>query len=291
MKLPLQQPYPFYYNTWKRICIQVVILVVVVTLFQYVFQPFSYDFEEHRFSFFTISLLNGLLVSFVFLIFITTLKILTPNFFRGQQWTVGKEMGLWAGLLLAIGIGMFFRRELIYNNPHNLSFRYLITEVVNTYLFGSLIITVSVMINYIQLLKSTTEKAKTWNKLVQDFRKGQYEDPEITIAAKSPKESISFRLSEFVYAMSDGNYVEFYLQNQKGKISRYIKRNTLSGTEEQLSNYPTILRIHRSYIVNIYKIDSVSGNAQGYKLTLTDIETQIPVSRNHISSFEAAMKG
>jgi hypothetical protein len=274
-----------------RVGIQAIILVVVVTLFQYVFQPFSYDFEEHRFSFFTISLLNGFLVSFVFLIFITILKTLTPNFFRRQQWTVGKEIGFWAVLLLAIGIGMFFRRELIYNNPNNLSFRYLITEVVNTFLVGSLIAIVSVMINYIQLLKSTTKKAKTWDKLVQNFRKDQYEDPSITITAKSPKDNINFRLSEIVYATSDGNYVEFYLQDQKGKISRYIKRNTLSGTEEQLSNHPSILRTHRSYLVNIHKIDSVRGNAQGYKLTLTGIETQIPVSRNHIPSFEAAMEG
>lgn len=270
--------------------IQAIILAVVVTLFQYVFQPFSYNFEEHRFSFFTISLLNGLLVSFIFLFLITILKKATPDFFRRQQWTVGKEIGFWVGLLLMIGIGMFFRRELIYNNPNNFSFRYLVTEVVNTFLVGSLIAAIGVMINYIQLLKSTTKKAQTWDELVRDFRKKQSEDPEITVKAESPRDNIRFRLSEFLYAMADGNYVEFYLQNQEGEISRYIKRNTLAGTEEQLSSYPAIQRVHRSYLVNIHKIDSVSGNAQGYKLTLTNKKAQIPVSRSYISSFEAAMK-
>lgn len=185
---------------------------------------------------------------------------------------------------------MFFRRELIYNNPNNLSFKYLITEVVNTFLVGSLMVTFGVMINYIHLLKSTTKKAKTWDELVRDFRKKQSADPEITIKAESPRDNIKFRLSEFIYAMADGNYVEFYLLNQKGNISRHIKRNTLAGTEEQLRNYPAVQRVHRSYLVNIHKIDSVSGNAQGYKLALTNIPAKIPVSRSYISSFEAAMK-
>lgn len=271
-------------------CLQAIILAIVVTLFQYIFEPFTYEFGEHRFSFFTISLLNGLLVGLIFLGFITISKILFPNFFQRQQWTVGKEIGFWAGLLLIIGIGMFFRRELIYDNPNNHSFKYLITEVVNTFLVGSLIAVISGMVNYIQLLKSTANKGKTWDKLVRDFQKRQYENPEIIITAQSPQDNIRFRLSDFMYAMSDGNYVKFYLQDQDGNISRHIKRNTLSNTEKQCSNYPTVLRVHRSYIVNIHKIDSVNGNSQGYKLTLADIEAQIPVSRSYIDSFEAAVK-
>jgi len=40
-----------------------------------------------------------------------------------------------------------------------------------------------------------------------------------------------------------------------------------------------IFRCHKSYIVNKVKIDSITGNAAGYKLKLKDYSEYIPISR------------
>lgn len=50
--------------------------------------------------------------------------------------------------------------------------------------------------------------------------------------------------------------------------------------EENLAEFPEFYRCHRTYIVNLQKVKHISGNAQGYKLHLENIDTLIPVSRS-----------
>jgi DNA-binding LytR/AlgR family response regulator len=50
--------------------------------------------------------------------------------------------------------------------------------------------------------------------------------------------------------------------------------------EEQLAAHPAFFRCHRMYLVNLQRVISVSGNAQGLKLQLDGLEEAIPVSRN-----------
>ncbi|MFL3662109.1 MAG: LytTR family transcriptional regulator DNA-binding domain-containing protein [Polaribacter sp.] len=53
--------------------------------------------------------------------------------------------------------------------------------------------------------------------------------------------------------------------------------------------FSKILKSHRSYLVTINYVDTVSGNAQGYKLPLKNYSEKIPVSRNMISTFNTKM--
>ncbi|PLX09668.1 MAG: hypothetical protein C0596_01215 [Marinilabiliales bacterium] len=49
------------------------------------------------------------------------------------------------------------------------------------------------------------------------------------------------------------------------------------------------MKTHRAYIVNIYKVKKVSGNSQGYVLTIENCEVQIPVSRSQTKLFKKAL--
>jgi len=65
-----------------------------------------------------------------------------------------------------------------------------------------------------------------------------------------------------------------------------LKRLPLKDFEIQLKAYPYILKIHRSYIVNLKAIKFISGNAQGYVLHLKNYpQKTIPVSRSKIKAF------
>ncbi|MEM9261690.1 MAG: LytTR family DNA-binding domain-containing protein, partial [Bacteroidota bacterium] len=67
-------------------------------------------------------------------------------------------------------------------------------------------------------------------------------------------------------------------------------RATLSGLEQQL-RASTILRCHRSYLVNPNHIRQARGNAQGLRLSLVALEEEVPVSRAYVSQLRALMIG
>jgi len=283
------QPYPFYYHSGKRILLMAGILTAAVSLFIYFIQPFSYNFAEHKYTFSVISFLNGFLVGLLFLLYTGLIRGFSPHFFRERYWTLGKEVAFWIFFILITGVGNFFLRELIYDNPENFSLNFLKLEVVHSLTVGMLFLIAILTGKYIHILTTTRDKAVSWNKRVKNFREKEFENPTVTVTAESPMDHITFRLSEFLYAMVDGNYVEFHLRKKDGSSRRHITRNTLANVEKQLWHYPNILRVHRSYIVNIGKVNSVSGNAQGYKLQIEGTDDTIPVSRSYISSFDEVM--
>jgi len=107
----------------------------------------------------------------------------------------------------------------------------------------------------------------------------------IQIDSKLKKEKLNFYPDQFLYATSDGNYVVFYLQ-RNDKVEKEVIRNSISNIEEQLSQVPSIVRTHRAFIVNIKKVYLKKGNALGYQLKLSNIEAEIPVSRQNIKTFD-----
>ncbi|MGC4021225.1 MAG: LytTR family DNA-binding domain-containing protein [Cyclobacteriaceae bacterium] len=85
-------------------------------------------------------------------------------------------------------------------------------------------------------------------------------------------------LLNFFYVEADDNYSTFYWRN-KAAVEKKILRMNLKSAEGQLDNNFTI-RCHRSFIVNINMIETVTGNTNGYKLSIIGHDYSIPVSRS-----------
>ncbi len=79
----------------------------------------------------------------------------------------------------------------------------------------------------------------------------------------------------------------FYLK--EGQVEQALLRSTLKRTEEQLFEYPSVVRCHRAFLVNADKIRHVNGNSQGLQLILKNIKTEIPVSRNFSKALKERM--
>lgn len=94
-------------------------------------------------------------------------------------------------------------------------------------------------------------------------------------------------INNLIFAKAEGNYVEIYLKEDK--VNRVVKRTTMKDLESSLSSFTNIVKTHRSYLVNLFYVDQVDGNAQGYKLLLKDYDEPIPVSRNMIEKFNHSM--
>lgn len=102
-----------------------------------------------------------------------------------------------------------------------------------------------------------------------------------TVELKSP--------AELLFVESDGNYaLVHYLY--EGKEAHKALRCTLKQMEEQLQGVQGIMRCHRAYIVNIAHVEHVSGNGQGYRLTLKATKEQVPVSRQYAAAIYRSIR-
>jgi DNA-binding LytR/AlgR family response regulator len=95
---------------------------------------------------------------------------------------------------------------------------------------------------------------------------------------------------QLIVARADGNYMELYVQ-QGSNVQKIIKRMSLKKLEEQLRDFPFILKTHRAYLVNLRKVCNSKGNAQGYQLSLHGFEEMVPVSRSMIPNFKRQVEG
>jgi hypothetical protein len=103
----------------------------------------------------------------------------------------------------------------------------------------------------------------------------------ITLSGAGEQDRITLELQQILYIESDDNYaILHYLENEGRK--KHIMRSTLSALEE--ANYPFefLLRIHRSFLVNAYLVESISGNVQRSKVKLRRLEDRFPVSRSYV---------
>ncbi len=87
--------------------------------------------------------------------------------------------------------------------------------------------------------------------------------------------TIAIPQMDLYFIKSSGNYIEIV---EKNNFKGHILRSSLKEIEQK---YPQLYRCHKSYLVNLDNIKSISGNSKGYELTFynNNIE-KIPVARD-----------
>jgi hypothetical protein len=90
--------------------------------------------------------------------------------------------------------------------------------------------------------------------------------------------------SESLYYMeSQDNYVKIYYENQ-GKLLSYMLRCRTKAIEESLSG-TSMVRCHRSYMVNVMKINHIKKSAKNRYIVLSHEQIKpIPVSKSYFKS-------
>jgi len=209
-----------------------------------------------------------------------------PYFSKETDWTLIKEILALLLLLCCAGVTLYFAGFII-EEPSD---RWNLMTFLGSLKYASLIVAIPfVFLSFssyrilfsVDSLQYYTRSAKQSTSI----------KPEnvVRISSQVKKEELSFHPSQFVYAESDGNYVVFHL-NMDGQHIKKTIRNSINDIEQQLSAIPYIMRIHRAFIVNLKKVISKKGNSLGYRLRLTGLENDIPVSRNRIRHFDVRME-
>lgn len=292
----LKQPYPAADAPMRELR-KALFIGLFIGLFLLVFQPFGLASWET-----THKLLK--IIGFGVITFVITAvnsiiwPRLFPRLFIEEKWTVGREIlsTLINVLLIALANRIYIQWLLGSNFDQVMGW---VGMLIATFLIGLFPVTGLVLLNYIRQLKKYSESAAALpihtpptpdlsTEPTTLHESGEQVDPTITLVADNEKDSITTSADDLLYVESSDNYCTVvYLAN--GQSKKPLLRSSLSRLEKQITR-PHIVRCHRSYIVNLDRVERVTGNAQGYKLHLLNGQFQVPVARQYNETLVAELK-
>ena len=197
-----------------------------------------------------------------------------PGYFQEEDWSVAKEIlfSCWNLLTITFTILLVARGFEVAR----LSFFTLLVYCFYTIFIGIIPLIGKTMLTQIWLLKGQLKRLQAIHQPILE----QAQLPvSITLKSEGTEPPLTFELNELLYIQAQQNYVRIVCQ-QQDQITERLLRSSLKAIESQLQT-DSLVRCHRSNIVNLHHIKKITGNAQGYQLTLNpNIET-IPVSRTY----------
>ncbi len=128
------------------------------------------------------------------------------------------------------------------------------------------------------------EKAASVNEVI-NTKKQERRETIYKLKGNGKYEILELPLGDLLFIESVGNYCDIYYL-EADVVKKVTFRSALASFAETLPSN-TILKTHRSFLVNLNKVQKVTGNAQGYQLSLQHFDDKtIPVSRANIETFD-----
>lgn len=280
----LQKPYPLSDNV-KYKYIGILVVTVFVTVFLAFFQPFGIYNISEKYKWIIILGYGGV-TALVEVILLLIIMPALPNFFNEEKWTVGKEV-IWAAFnLFCIGLGNWAWSY--WWGITGSSLQGILMFQCYTVAVGIFPITLGIWGNQVRLARQYSEGA-TFISDSLTTKEHVSHPQQITIPGEKEKDNLSLPLDDLLFIESADNYLEVWqcknlqgFENLEGlneQPTKTIIRGTLSKVEAAFKDHPQLFRCHRSYLVHLDKVQSVKGNAQGYRLHLGKGVKEVPVSR------------
>lgn len=253
-----------------------------VFLFLLFFQPFllkNSDFENQHL------ILAGF--ASITLVLLCILRILIPSFFpkyfAGENWTYAKELmiNLTFWILNSVAFAFFAR----YVGETRITFHTAFIVI----LISLAVMVIVIVINQFWVLNSQIKELSELAGITREYETGQGKDVEIAFESENKSEYFKLTLEQIMLIKSASNYIEV-IYKTNDKISRRLIRNTIKNTEEFFSKYPSLVRCHRSCIVNKNYIQKLEKGTDGLKLVLFDYPQEVHVSRQYALKIKEALK-
>jgi DNA-binding LytR/AlgR family response regulator len=271
----LNKSFPFFLNEEGKNTILVLATSVFVTFFLMVYAPFE-EAENKLLK----DLMWGILCFVILYFQIVLLPKWFPGLFNIEEWTIAKYIVFNVWLLVSVSLIFSVLNAVFYCNTmcyHEVLLKTL-KEVTLTGIIPLIIVTV---FSKNELLRRNLADAVQANKKLNEIdsirEKAIQPDNTITLSTDT-SETFVMKLTELVYVAAVDNYSEVYCFRNNAMLKKLL-RVTLKNIEVQLKNQ-FIIRCHRSYLINIREIESISGNTNGYKLKMKNTDVTIPVSRS-----------
>lgn len=308
----LEQPYP---SCSEVSCFLKCALVVCpfVYVFLLIFQPFGLNFLEPSLK--HPVFLGYAVVCYIMLgLNILILPRLLKDVFNEARWTVLHQIVWEVWTVFTIGAGNYFFTHRIVDYLSDLDYGSASFFWFQKITLAIAIIPIIVLTLWTQiyLLKKNLKAAEEINAKIkatskaaggidaqivtssQDIPKEALTEsahiPKLVLKSDSTRETLEVDPESILLIESVGNYVEIMVQKEKDKVERTLLRSSLKRLERQLKEFPFLFKCHRSFIVNIKRIQRANGNAQGYKLSFEGLDKEIPVARSYLKKFREHMR-
>jgi len=253
---------------------------IFVTLFLYLLQPFGIQtYPQDPFliclGFGILTIVAGIAYDF-FEIYVLRLVKDVPS------WTLWKWMLNMACLILFISLCNYLYMTYLMG-WQNFVWTHFLHMIYNTLAIGIFPIVLSGLLIQMNAYKRNQKQAENiQSALIPITKPTQF----ITLTSQNKSQSLKVATDHLFYLEAQQNYVSIY-HLQEGKIEKTVFRNTIKQMEAQLQTTP-LFRCHRSFLVNTELIEKVAGNAQGLRLSLSNLpEVEIPVSRKYIAALKS----
>lgn len=272
----LSQPYPLEQRQSRKLVVALAFGAFVFA-FLYFFRPFGlYAIPQEELTIITIHF--GIICSAALLFNFFVLPQFIPFLTDDLNWNVSKEisMTLWNILTIAavntiyssfyLGTGFSGTKLLFY--------------ISSTLAIAILPVSIHVLIKNTILLKRNLKEAQNISEgMHHKKRLTATPDATLTLNSENKNEKFTIPAADLLYITAADNYIEiFYLEN--GTVKNKLIRSTLKSARDDLRAFTAFYRCHRGWIVNLDQVESITGNAQGYRLILNHTDITIPVSRN-----------
>lgn len=277
----LNKPYPF--NDDLKINLQSFVGVSLgIFLFLLFFQPFQLknpDFNNQ----------NLILAGFggISLILFCIIRLLIPSFlpkfFSTKNWNYAKELLINFVYLTLNSVAFSFYARFVGQVP--VTFHTVIILVLIS--FSAMVIII--IINEFRRLKGQLKQMNELTEINIPDEIKQENDVEIEFISENKSDYFQVFLEQIMLIKSASNYIEVIYKAGE-KISRRLIRNTIKNTENLFSKYPSLIRCHRSCIVNKNYIQKFHKSSDGLKLVLFDYPQEIHVSRQYALRIKEALK-
>lgn len=283
----LRQPCPCPERTWRTIAIISALVFAVL----FVFQPFGLNRITGDWKLWII-LGYGAVTAVAMGLHNYLSPLLFPRFFDETRWTVGRHI-----LNATITLTLVTLGNIIYGYVFDITWQHFDVSVF----LSALLITVAVglipvvlltVLRQNRLLATSLREVEQLNhSLAVNHHHTQSEETihSLTLSGIGKDDRLEINPDQLLYIEACGNYVKVnYLKDKI--VAQKMLRATIKQIEDATIGYPYIAKCHRAFIVNTKAVKQVSGNSQGYRLTLSGIENDIPVSRAYTSTIKAKIE-
>ena len=277
----LRQPFPDKAG-FKQSLVSIFWVGIFIALFLFLIRPFGIEGPWANLAW--VSLGFGAVTIVFGWLFEAVSRFVLKIETHGPKWTLGKWMFYSMLLVVWIAVGNYL--FINYMSGWNaMGYFNLLRMIGYTSLIGIFPVALSGVMVQLRAEKENKKDAQSLDDKLHTPHSSASKTVSIT---DSTGQELSIESENVRYAEAMQNYVTvWFLENEE--LKKEVLRATISSIEEQLSEC-SVIRCHRSYLVNVDAIENVSGNAQGLRLKLRDIpQEEVPVSRSFISEIRAIL--
>lgn len=270
----LDSPFPYYLNDRKKNILHIAGTSIFLAAFILVFHPGHPPIKAF------------LVPGVTFLVMFSSISYfpsLLPKLFDTLKWTFGKHLIFTLTQLIIIGFCLAVTLHYLKIVPH-LSFIEILLHVYpSTFTHGILPVVINTLLIKNQMLRMNLDSAIAANRELEKIRlmrdlSTENRGTNVVTIYSDTSETLKLNMPDLLFVEASDNYSTFFWKSGQSIEKRMLRMN-LKSVESQLNNSFAI-RCHRSYIINVYAIDTLTGNTNGYKLSIAGSDFSVPVSRS-----------